>query len=186
MDPADLIAKLVLTLLLLVPPYVANGTPPVITKILRKKCTPIDLGRVFIDGRRLFGDGKTFEGFLGGVLAGYSISLIVYRTLRDLVSSEVATVLYKITPLDVATLCILALLGDLIGAFIKRRLGLPRGAPAPLLDQLDFLVLPLLYIHVRLQVQDPTIYVTAITLTILLHLSTNYVAYRLGIKSEPW
>ena len=32
--------------------------------------TPIDLGRNFTDGKRVFGDGKTYRGLIIGIFAG--------------------------------------------------------------------------------------------------------------------
>ncbi len=140
----NLLWDFIITLLIIWPPYVANATPVVAGKVFRRR-TPIDLGRNFIDGKRLFGDGKTYEGFVTGLLAGFVIGELTYIIITRAVNmtSELPN------PLAVFVMCIAALLGDLLGAFIKRRLGLPpRGAPAPLLDQLDFLLAALLaYAH---------------------------------------
>ncbi|NPA23690.1 MAG: CDP-2,3-bis-(O-geranylgeranyl)-sn-glycerol synthase [Crenarchaeota archaeon] len=174
------------TILLLIPEYVANGSPPVISKILEGECTPIDGGRMFIDGKRILGDGKTIEGFIGGVLAGYSISLFIYSLLILLLPPHILSLLYIPQPPHVLALSVLALSGDLLGAFIKRRLGLARGAPAPVLDQLDFLMFPLVYMYAVLGIHDYYIYIIAILFTLFMHLFTNYVAYKLGIKSVPW
>jgi len=38
--------------------------------------TPVDFGRSFPDGRRVLGDGKTYRGFICGVLAGIAIGLV--------------------------------------------------------------------------------------------------------------
>ena len=38
--------------------------------------TPIDFGRDYSDGRRVFGDGKTYRGFVAGILAGIGIGLL--------------------------------------------------------------------------------------------------------------
>ncbi len=186
MSLSTLLHKLVITLLLLVPPYVTNGSPPLITKIFKRQCTPIDLGRNFLDKRRIFGDGKTYEGFVGGVLTGYTVTLLVYKIVEEARPKLAASITGLLTPLDVLVICVLALLGDLLGAFIKRRLGLPRGAPAPLLDQLDFLMFPLLYIYYKVGIRDYVIYIMAIAITVGMHVFTNFVAYKLGIKSEPW
>ncbi len=182
----SLLVEFCRTIILLIPEYVANGSPPVISKILEGKCTPLDGGRNFIDGRRILGDGKTVEGFVGGVLAGYSISLIIYSILIVLLPKRILSLFYIPSPPHVLILCILALSGDLLGAFVKRRLGLARGAPAPVLDQLDFLMFPLLYMYLVLRIHDCYIYVIAILFTLFMHLFTNYVAYKLGIKSVPW
>ena len=39
-----------------------------------------------------------------------------------------------------------ALLGDALGSFLKRRLGIGRGKPAPILDQLDFIIVALILV----------------------------------------
>ncbi len=175
---------IVQAILLAIPEYVANGSPPVISKIV-KNTHPIDFGKNFIDNKRLFGDGKTFEGFVGGILAGYSISLIIY-TLIILLYPSIIKYYVIPGPTDILILCTLALTGDLIGAFIKRRLGLPRGAPAPLLDQLDFMALPFVYMYYVLNIDNIMIYIFLIILTVGMHYFTNFVAYKLKIKREPW
>jgi len=164
---------------------VANAAP-----VFVDKGHPIDGGRSFTDGKRVFGDGKTVEGFLLGILAGTTVSLIQYFFSR---------IIYQI--LLGVMLSVGALLGDLVGAFIKRRLGLPRGHPAPLLDQLDFVLGAyficavfnyvgggnfvvfgdLLPSNVQLQVVLISLYLVP-----LLHLLTNVGAYFLHLKRTPW
>ncbi len=182
----SLVLEFVRTIILLIPEYIANGSPPVISKILKHNCKPIDFGKNFIDGKRIFGDGKTIEGFIGGMLSGYSLSLIIYSILISIIPSKYLNILTIPDPKDVLVLSFLALCGDLLGAFIKRRLGLARGAPAPILDQLDFLVFPLLYMYYVLDVHDIYVYIIALLFTIFMHLFTNFVAYKLGIKNVPW
>jgi CDP-diglyceride synthetase len=54
--------------LLIWPPYVANGSAVFAGRLRRRH--PLDFGRRFRDGRRIFGDGKTFEGLAIGTAAG--------------------------------------------------------------------------------------------------------------------
>lgn len=173
----------IITLLIIWPPYVANATPVIASKVFRRR-TPIDLGRNFIDGKRLFGDGKTYEGFITGLFTGFVIGELTYIVVARAVNivSELPN------PLAVFAMCIAALLGDLLGgAFIKRRLGLPRGAPAPLLDQLDFLLAALLALWLIQPSVLRIIYVViAVVITPPIHLATNTIAYLLGLKREPW
>ncbi|MEM5825715.1 MAG: CDP-archaeol synthase, partial [Thermofilaceae archaeon] len=102
---------------LALPCYVANATPVIVAKLLRRT-HPLDFGLHFVDGRRLLGDSKSIEGFIAGVsaglLAGYLLSLYGLLSVGEAV------------PLSFGTM-----LGDAMGSFIKRRLGLPSGAPAP-------------------------------------------------------
>ncbi len=183
-----ILREFIKTIILLIPEYVANGSPPVISKLLNRECTPIDFGKNFIDGRRILGDGKTIEGFIGGVLSGYSISLIIYSIILAIVPENVIKNLniLILDPVNVLILSTLALLGDLVGAFIKRRLGLARGAPAPILDQLDFLIFPLLYMYYILHIYDLYVYIIAPIFTIFMHLFTNFIAYLMRVKDVPW
>ncbi|MGC9137001.1 CDP-2,3-bis-(O-geranylgeranyl)-sn-glycerol synthase [Caldivirga sp.] len=170
-------------LLIIWPPYVANATPVLAKKVFKGRLHPIDFNKSLKDGKRVLGDGKTYEGFMMGVtlgtLGGY---LVVY-----VIGSLTTPLLKYPTMLDSFVMSVAALLGDMLGAFIKRRLGLRRGEPAPLLDQLDFLLASLLALYLI----DPSILpapvaVTAIIITPPIHLATNAGAYLLGLKSEPW
>ncbi|MCS7097405.1 MAG: CDP-2,3-bis-(O-geranylgeranyl)-sn-glycerol synthase [Candidatus Methanomethyliaceae archaeon] len=147
---------------IIIPIYIANAVP-----VLFKGKRPIDFGRSFIDGKRLFGDGKTFEGFISGVFFGTVAGAIVYSTLYGFILS------------------LGALLGDLFGAFIKRRLGLPRGHPFPILDQLDFVFGALLLFSLF----HPIIFEQALFIILItppIHIISNAIAYLFRLKPNPW
>ncbi len=150
------------------PAMVANGSPTLV-----RKGTPIDLGLKAWDGRRLFGNHKTFEGLLVGLTFGAIIALdehiLGLLPFRYGLASSAG-----------------ALLGDLVGAFIKRRLGIESGAPAPLLDQWDFVLgatAAMMLLGCRIPLEC---FVLALIVMFCLHRLTNYVAYKLGIKAVPW
>ena len=152
------------------PALVANGSP-----VFVKKGTPIDGGRHFKDGRRVLGDGKTWEGFALGIIFGWTIAydmfLLFNCSLKVLIRGALAVVG--------------ALIGDMVASFIKRRIGLERGEPAPLLDQLDFYIGATAFMWL---VDQPPLNVVLFgaLLTLVLHLSANYIAYVLGLKDVPW
>lgn len=177
------VARLVVEALIVIwPAYVANATPVVASKLINRR-TPMDMGRNFRDGRRILGDGKTWEGFAFGTAAGTLIGGLTIYIIRLVAGGALSYPTY----LDCLSLSAWALVGDLIGAFLKRRMGLPRGAPAPLLDQLDFVVASLL----ATRLLDPhlvtlQIFVAAVLITPPIHLATNAAAYVLGLKREPW
>ena len=78
-----------------------------------------------------------------------------------------------------------ALTGDLVGSFIKRRLKLKRGAPAPFLDQITFLIFAFLFAAILIIV--PLEYVIIlIPLTLGMHIVANAVGYLLGLKKVPY
>jgi CDP-2,3-bis-(O-geranylgeranyl)-sn-glycerol synthase len=78
-----------------------------------------------------------------------------------------------------------ALSGDLAGAFLKRRLDIAPGGLLPVVDQIDFVVgalvfsLPLAMVYWELAV-------AVLIITPPIHLFTNYMAYKLKLKSNPW
>ncbi len=165
----ELVRGLVELIVYIVPAMVANGAP-----VVMHGPPPIDFGRRFIDGRRVFGDGKTWGGLLGGLTAGTLVS-----------SVEAAFVGPMIIPYG-ALSSLGALIGDLLGSFLKRRVGLERGARAPVLDQLGFYLFALILLYakgVTFPLPDELLWAVVIY---GLHRATNWGAYRLGLKSVPW
>lgn len=153
------------------PPYVANGSAVFAARLRWRHY--LDLGKNFKDGRRIFGEGKTFEGLLIGVMAGSTIGYV-------------PNLFYPLfTVFDAIVLSAAAMAGDLLGAFIKRRLCMPRGHPAFPLDQLDFLLMAFLVASLYREIPIEVI-LTAVIITPLVHKATNYVAYLLRLKKEPW
>ncbi|KSW12672.1 hypothetical protein CF15_02550 [Pyrodictium occultum] len=159
------------TVLVLLPALAANGSPV----LLGHRGTPIDGGRRFIDGRPLLGPGKTWEGLALGTLYGSIVALLLASlTCRPLILwGGIAASLG-------------ALIGDMLAAFIKRRLGLERGAPAPVLDQLDFYSGALLLLYTLGLVVDPLTAVLLAPAVFMLHRATNIAANKLRLKQVPW
>ena len=160
------------TLIFFLPSYVANGLPVISCKIFKRR-HPIDLGKNFIDGRRVLGDNKTIEGFFIGLLSGLLVGLILTLCGLHVIESSIVLV--------VGTL-----LGDLIGSFIKRRISLKPGSPLPLLDQMFFLVTAIAFHHIIVGPIEFNIVLYGVLITPILHVSTNFIAYKLGLKSVPW
>jgi len=172
----------VAALWVMLPAYVPNSAAAVFGG-----GTPIDLGRKFSDGRRIFGDGKTYRGFFGGVLSGVAVGLI----------EILATFTFGLdmfprhTILSVFLLATGALLGDLVKSFFKRRLGKARGESWLIADQYDLVVgslLLVLLVYPGWVVENITlpILVWIILLTPLLHRVVNIIGYYIGVKEVPW
>jgi CDP-2,3-bis-(O-geranylgeranyl)-sn-glycerol synthase len=156
---------------------------------------PIDFGRTLSDGQRLFGDGKTWRGLLGGTVSGAILGLLLslpFQILAPSSSWSFGSVGTAFTAS--AVLALGALLGDLVGAFVKRRMHLPRGAKAIGLDQYDFVAGALLlslgipsWSVPRFFSGDAWLGLLAIiVITPALHRAVNLVGYRMGKKHEPW
>jgi CDP-2,3-bis-(O-geranylgeranyl)-sn-glycerol synthase len=155
----------------------------------------IDLGRTLSDGQRIFGDGKTWRGLVGGTVAGAVLGLVLSLPFGLLAPSSSwsfgsPTVAFVAS----AILALGALLGDLAGAFVKRRMHLPRGAKATGLDQYDFVVGALLLSLLNPAWSVPRFFsgdallglLAIIVITPALHRAVNLVGYRMGKKHEPW
>lgn len=151
------------------PPMIANAMP-----VLVKGKLQIDKGAVFIDGKPVFGSNKTLEGLISGVVGSYIAGSAVGFLFED-----------PHLPLLSMGAGFAALLGDLAGAFIKRRLGLKPGEPLIPLDQLDFALASTAFYYVTSSSQftaNPMYIVAALVLIFVLHVATNYTAYLLGLK----
>ncbi len=161
------------------PAFIANAAPTLVRGRHR-----VDFGKKFIDGNDILGGGKTFEGLLCGLILGGTIGLFISFMLNHIPNLPVTLPVFNtVIPLASA---LGALLGDIGGAFIKRRLGMPRGFPAPILDQLDFILGATLLIKVVGFNPEVEIVVFSMILALILHPITNKVAYLLKLKDEPW
>lgn len=155
-------------LLFILPSYAANSVPAVFGG-----GTPIDLGRRFFDGERVFGSNKTIKGFASGFLAGVFVSVMI-------------GILFSIGFLVPCTLISIgALVGDLFGAFVKRRMKLPPGYPLPLLDQLDFVFGGIVIVYPLYRLSSGAFFLILLV-TPAIHLLANMIAYLLGLKGNFW
>ncbi len=164
MDIAFLIVK---AITFIFPAYCANAVP-----VLAGGGLEMDLGKNFVDGKRVFGNNKTFRGFFFGLAVGVGVGLVEW------ILFEYPFLFSLLTPLG-------ALLGDLAAAFLKRRLGIAPGGLFPIVDQVDFVVgaivfaLPLAMVYWELVV-------ATLLITPPIHLLTNFGAYKLKLKKNPW
>ncbi|MDI6640340.1 MAG: CDP-2,3-bis-(O-geranylgeranyl)-sn-glycerol synthase [Methanocellales archaeon] len=162
---------------LMLPAYVTNAFA-----VLTGGGRPIDLGKNFLDGRRIFGDGKTWKGLIGGIVVGMCTG------------SAQTVLLPSFGPFPLLVLFCLtfgALFGDLCKSFIKRRLDMERGAKAPIMDQLDFVLGAWLFLILFAHpwfIENFTSYhvIVILVITPLLHRIINIIGHKLGKKDVPW
>lgn len=165
--PIDTIASAIWFIL---PAYFANAAP-----VLLGGGPPLDMGKKFVDGRRIFGEGKTARGFVCGLVVGTIVGI-----LQGIVGSPLREYL-----LLGFLLALGALLGDLASSFLKRRLNIERGGAAPGLDQLSFIVVALILAS-PVKVLSWQVMAVILIITPPIHLATNLVGYKLGLKSRPY
>jgi CDP-2,3-bis-(O-geranylgeranyl)-sn-glycerol synthase len=126
---------------IIIPVYVANASAVIVGG-----GKPIDSGRFWRDGRRIFGDGKTWRGLFAGTFlgmtAGFGLSVAAsYIQMSDYAYLRLTD--FEGFPLMIPllfSLCFGALVGDIVESFFKRRVGKERGQDWIPFDQLDFLV----------------------------------------------
>jgi CDP-2,3-bis-(O-geranylgeranyl)-sn-glycerol synthase len=149
------------------PAYCANAAP-----VIAGGGQPMDFGKNFLDGKRIFGKNKTFRGFFFGLAVGIAVGMVEWMLF------DYPFLFSVLSPLG-------ALLGDLTAAFLKRRLGIAPGALFPIVDQIDFVV-GALVLSLPLAILYWELAVTVIIITPPIHLLTNFLAYKLKLKKNPW
>jgi CDP-2,3-bis-(O-geranylgeranyl)-sn-glycerol synthase len=149
--------------------------------------TPLDLGRNFSDGKRVFGDGKTFRGLIMGSFAGIGIGLAQIWVSGAYGWENLPNHTY----MSITLLATGSLLGDICKSFCKRRLGKERGAKWPIADIYDFVAGALLLVLVF----DPgwlfanmtlVVFILILILTPILHRAVNIIGYHFRVKEVPW
>ena len=175
----------VTTLYFILPAYFSNGAG-----LVFGGGTPVDFGKSDSKGNRWIGDGVTWRGLVAGTLIGTLTGAVQGYIAPEILSNFGQ---YIITPMasDVSSGILIgfllgfgALLGDALGSFLKRRLGIGRGKPAPILDQLDFITVALVLVSFVIE-PNPLFIIIALALTLIIHLVTNTCAYLLGLK-DVW
>ena len=151
------------------PAYCANAIP-----VITGGGYPLDFGKKFFDGKPILGKNKTFQGFFSGLIIGTTVGLV-----------ESAFFSYPL--LFGLLLSLGALFGDLAGAFVKRRIGLASGDLLPVIDQIDFIIGAILFsFPLSLQILSWELILAVLIITPPMHLLTNFAAYKLGLKNNPW
>ena len=176
-----LIYLIINSFIFILPAYVANAAP-----CISGGGAPIDGGKCFFDNKRIIGNGVSWKGTFFGLFCG-TITAILEGIIFNL--NIVGTIAFNFNVFEWGIVGLLlsagALFGDAIGSFIKRRIGLAQGRPAPILDQLGFIVFALLFVYPFAPVPYD-IGIFLLVITPMIHLSANIIAYKLGIKDVWW
>lgn len=148
---------------------VAN-TAPIAAKHLfaARWDSPLDGGLLFFDGRPLLGRSKTLRGVLA---AGVATALAAYPLGISITLG--------------AAIGALAMLGDALSSFVKRRLGIDSSGRATGIDQIPEALLPLLLLQGALALSLP--HIAAITAAFfLLEMPLAWLSHRLGLRDRPY
>ena len=169
-EKMEIVQLIIEALKFIFPAYCANAIP-----VITGGGHSIDFGKKFFDGKPIFGTNKTIRGFFSGLVVGTAVGLV-------------ESVFFTEYPILFGFLLSLgALLGDLAGAFVKRRLGLAPGDLLPVIDQIDFIIGAILFsLPLSLQFMSPELIIAVLIITPPIHMLTNFIAYKMGLKNRPW
>ena len=149
-----------------------NGLPPLVCILVSDRYNqPIDGGRLWFDGKPVFGPHKTIRGLLASLLGG--------------------TALFPL--LGVVWWCatlaaLLAMAGDLLSSFIKRRRTLPSGEDVIVLDQFFESLFPTLFLSFFISltwIQVATVLACFIFIAYWCSRFQQYILYRPPLKNYP-
>jgi len=148
---------------------VANGAPILISyAFFHRASLPIDSGKVLADGNPLFGAAKTWRGIIASVIVTMLVSVYIGKGM-----------------IPGFVIAVLAMTGDLVSSFIKRRQGKEASSRAFLLDQIPESFLPVLgglYFWSVNLIHIIVIVVSFIILEILL----SKALYLIGVRKKPY
>lgn len=148
---------------------VANGAPIVACNLLGERFgRALDGGRRWLDGRPLLGRSKTPRGIVSALLTtALAAPLLGYAARVGLAVGA------------------LAMAGDLLSSFLKRRFGLEPSRMVPGLDQIPESLLPASVLHGAFGLD----WVEVIAVSgafLLLALLLSALLYAVGVRKQPY
>lgn len=147
---------------------VANGAPILARKLFNHRFDqPLDRDMMFLDGRPLLGPKKTYLGLIASVIM-----------------TPLAAVLLNLTAWVGVLVASLAMLGDLLSSFIKRRMGLDSSDRYLGIDQVPESLLPLWVLRDELELEAPDIFILVVAFFIV-ELVLSRILFRLKIRDRP-
>jgi len=149
-----------------------NLLPPLASLFLGDRFSrPLDHDRLWLDKQPVLGRHKTIRGILASIVGGVA-----------------AFPLLGVSPQVAGTAAFLAMGGDLLSSFIKRRFSFPSGKDVVLLDQIFEALLPALYLGYYLQADIWQVSIVLILFVPLAHLGASFwrfLTYRPPIDNYP-
>jgi CDP-archaeol synthase len=148
---------------------VANGTPVIAGKLFGNYFNqPIDCDIAFLDGRPVFGHSKTMRGIiLSLAAASITAPALGFAWTCGLIVASVA------------------MSGDLLSSFLKRRLSLPPSSRATGIDQIPECLLPTMAIRSTLGLGALDV-VSVVIVFFLGQLLLSRLFFKWNIRNHPY
>ncbi len=132
---------------------------------------PIDGGRLYFDRHPIFGSHKTIRGVLSSLLGGLAMAPFLGINLGV-----------------AATASLLAMTGDLLSSFIKRRPDMPCGMNVIVLDQIFECLFPLLFLKTFLLLNWSQVLIILLSFILTAFLGSllwNFITFRPPLNKYP-
>jgi len=146
----------------------------------------VDFGKKFL-GQPIFGSHKSWRGVILGILVGFLTVLAQGYLFQFPVAQRISFLDYGQINIFLFGFLISAgaVFGDLLSAFIKRRLKMKPGARFIPFDQTNYVIGSAIFLTAFFKI-DIIIWTTIFLLTFLLHVIFNRLGYHLKINSAKW
>ena len=128
---------------------------------------PLDMGKVFLDKKRVLGNSTTATGILVAMVAGFMVSrLFGTQILEGLLTG------------------VLVYSGHAIGSFIKRRANFSDGEFMPFVDHADYIIVTGTVFGLTGLVEWKVI-IISILITYIVHPIATFIAHKLRLHEKP-
>ncbi len=164
----------------ILPAYFANMFPVIFAKLSLPLSFPIS--------KKYFGMHKTWRGFYAGYLGALFILFFQVQVQNSYTFFKFHSIL-NYEEINIFLYAFLfgsgAIIGDCVKSFFKRKFGKNPGEFWFPFDQLDFVIGALIFL-IPFFIPDWKIILTILTLTPILHLLINVMAFLTGFKRVWW
>jgi len=170
------------------PAYFTNMTPPLIRRagLFNSLDIPVDFNKKFF-GQPIFGKNKTWRGVIFGIIVGILVAGLQGYLYQFSFIKKISFFDYQATNIFLFGFLISAgaVFGDLLFAFIKRRLKMEPGARFIPWDQTNYVIGAALFLTPFLKIEI-IIWITLFILTFFLHIIFNRLGYCLKLHRAKW
>lgn len=169
---------------LMLPAYISNMAPVFVKKIFNFMAVPLDFDKT-INGKPILGKNKTFRGVFFATFSGIAAALLQHYLYRYEFFRQLSFFDYSNWLLFGFLMGFGAIIGDSVKSFFKRRIGIGPGQRFMPFDQIDFVLVGLIFV---MPVFDLTFKILFVSLGIsfLLHILSVHLGFYLHIRNEKW
>jgi len=187
----NILTYILSSLYFFLPAYFVNMAPPLARRaaVFNFLYKPVDFGKKFF-GQPLLGSHKTWLGVIFGILAGILITLFQLWLYQFSFVKKISFFDYQKVNILVFGFLISAgaVFGDLLFAFIKRRLKIAPGAKFIPFDQTNYVIGAAIFLtpYLKNEIIDISVWITIFILTFFLHIISNRLGYLLKVHQAKW